>query len=224
MSIAESPQSVAAQPNSQEKLVPLLENGDRLHAGEFLRRYESMPELKKAELIQGTVYMASPVRARDHGIPDGLIQTWLGVYAAATEGVHHATNSTVKLGPDDVPQPDGFLWKSGEGSSIDESGYLSGAPELVVEIAASSVSRDAGIKRESYLRAGVQEYLLWRVEDEEIDWWKLDEAEGDWVALEPDEYGLLHSIEFPGLVLDRAAALRLDSAAVLEALRKSLAE
>src|SRR6266581_7420658 len=85
---------------------PVLENGDRLSASEFLRRYEAMPEVKKAELINGIVYMGSPVRLDQHGEPDNLIQTWLGNYAIATAGVKAATNSTARLGPDDVPQPD----------------------------------------------------------------------------------------------------------------------
>ena len=49
---------------------PPLENGDRLSSREFLRRYEAMPELKKAELIQGVVYMPSPVSA-NHSNPMG---------------------------------------------------------------------------------------------------------------------------------------------------------
>jgi len=89
--------------------VPPLENGAHLSASEFLRRYETMPEVKKAELINGVVYMASPLRIDRHGEPDNLIQTWLGVYSIATPGVKSASNSTTRLGPDDVPQPDALL-------------------------------------------------------------------------------------------------------------------
>src|SRR5437773_1096358 len=45
---------------------PLLEQGDRLSREEFERRYERMPQLKKAELIEGTVFMASPLPAEKH--------------------------------------------------------------------------------------------------------------------------------------------------------------
>src|SRR2546426_11913975 len=86
-----------------------LENGDHLSATEFLRRYEAMPEVKKAELIEGIVYMPSPVRLNVHGYPDNLVQTWLGTYAFATPGVQASANSTVKLGVRNVPQPDAFL-------------------------------------------------------------------------------------------------------------------
>jgi hypothetical protein len=41
--------------------IPPLEPGDRLTRAEFERRYEPMPQLKKAELIEGEVYMPSPV-------------------------------------------------------------------------------------------------------------------------------------------------------------------
>jgi hypothetical protein len=87
----------------------LLENGAHLSATEFLRRYETMPEVKRAELVNGIVYMASPVRLDQHGEPDSLLQGWLCNYAIATPGVRSATNSTARLSPDDVPQPDGLL-------------------------------------------------------------------------------------------------------------------
>ncbi len=49
------------------KLMPILENGDRLTRTEFERRYQVLPEVKKAELVEGVVYMASPVRYQQHG-------------------------------------------------------------------------------------------------------------------------------------------------------------
>lgn len=60
--------------------VPPLENGDRLTRFEFERRYNAMPKLKKAELIEGTVYMASPLRFEPHAEPHARVITWLGVY------------------------------------------------------------------------------------------------------------------------------------------------
>ena len=91
--------------------IPPLENGDHLCASEFLRRYEGMPEVKKAELIQGIAYMTSPVCTDVHGEPDNLIQTWLGTYAASQPGIRAATNATLRLGPDDVPHPDAMLFR-----------------------------------------------------------------------------------------------------------------
>jgi hypothetical protein len=58
---------------TSSKTIPLLENGNRLTRYEFERRYAAMlPQTKgkpKAELIEGIVYMASPLRIRSHGQP-----------------------------------------------------------------------------------------------------------------------------------------------------------
>ena len=187
--------------------LPELQNGDHLSASEFLRRYHAMPEVKKAELVQGTVYMASPVRIDQHGDPDSLAQVWLGTYAIATPGVKSATNATTKLGPRDVPQPDGLLRYLPEngGQSTVVDGYLVGAPELVFEVSGSSASLDSHAKKEAYLQAGVREYLVWRTQTGEIDWWVREED--DYILLEPDEDGILRSRIFPGLWLDAAAMI-----------------
>jgi hypothetical protein len=50
--------SVDASQN-QKIQVPYLESGDRLTRQEFERRYTAMPNLKKAELIEGIVYKSS---------------------------------------------------------------------------------------------------------------------------------------------------------------------
>src|SRR2546427_8920797 len=133
--------------------IPPLQSGDHLSAREFLRRYEAMPEVKKAELINGIVYMGSPVRLDQHGEPDNLLQTWLGTYSIATPGVKAATNSTARLGPDDAPQPDGLLRivpQCGGQAQLDGKGYLEGAPGLAGEVAASSASLDGRGKLAPY--------------------------------------------------------------------------
>ena len=204
--------------------VPPLENGDQLTASEFLRRYDAMPEVKKAELIQGTVYMASPVRADQHGDPDSIIQTWIGTFAAATGGVRASTNTTTRLGTDEVPQPDGslrLLPEYGGQVRVDKKGYLVGAPEFVVEVAASSASVDSTDKLDTYRRAGVREYLLWRTVDECVDWLEL--IEDDYVHILPDEAGIIRSHIFPGLWLDMNALLDLDASRVLAKLTEGLA-
>ena len=203
--------------------IPPLRNGDRLTVEEFHRRYEAMPEVKKAELINGIVYMASPVRLDQHGEPDGLIQTWLGHYSIATPGVKHAVNATVRLGPDDVPQPDGLLRitpECGGQAQLDAKGYLRGAPELAVEVAASTASLDAREKLTAYRRAGVREYLVWRTEDEAIDWWTLEEDEYRPLPLKDD--ASLRSGVFPGLWLDTGALVAREGAALLAKLQEGL--
>jgi len=75
------------QVTSTNGVLSPLENGDRLSRAEFERRYQAHPEIKKAELIEGIVYMASPVRVRRHGSLHSKITIWLGVYLEATPGL-----------------------------------------------------------------------------------------------------------------------------------------
>ncbi len=116
-------------PNDSE--VPLLENGDRLTRDEFERRYEAMPELKKAELIDGVVYIGSPVRHRYHGWQHAHLICWLCTYEASTPGLEVGDNCTVRLNVDNIPQPDCLLLirpENGGGSRTSEKGYIEGAP------------------------------------------------------------------------------------------------
>ena len=200
-----------------------LENGERLTASEFMRRYEAMPHLKKAELIEGIVYMPSPVRVTAHAKPDNLIQTWLGNYAWATPGVEAATNGTVKLDIENVPQPDALLRvgeECGGSSRVDEKGYLVGPPELIVEIAASSSSIDLHEKLRAYRRNGIREYLIWRTTQQAFDWFVL--AEGEYRVHVTDAKGLYESVSFGGLVLNVEALVAGHGAAVLSTLRAGL--
>jgi Uma2 family endonuclease len=208
-------------PNAQELVEPL-ESGDHLDALEFLRRYEAMPDVKKAELIEGTVYMASPVRVA-HAAPDSRIQTWLGAYAARTPGTQVAGNATVRLGPKNVPQPDALLRilpEYGGRLRLDEADYLLGAPELIVEIAASTAAIDLHDKLRAYRRAGVREYLVWRTRDRQFDWFVLEQDE--YRPIKPDGQGVIRSPHFPGLALAVEALLAQDSAKVLDALQTEL--
>jgi Uma2 family endonuclease len=203
--------------------IPPLEAGDHLTRYEFERRYETRPDIKKAELIEGVVYMPSPVRARSHGEPHGRIVGWLATYCAATPAVKFYDNATVRLDLDNEVQPDVLLrleQTAGGRSHISEDDYIEGAPELIVEIAASSVSYDLHEKRRVYRRTGVQEYVVWRVYDKQVDWFHLERDE--YVPLTPDESGVIHSQVFPGLHLAVQALLAGDLAAVLADLQKGL--
>jgi Uma2 family endonuclease len=204
-------------------LVPHLCNGDHLSATEFLRRYDAAPEVKKAELVDGRVYIASPVRIDEHGEPSHLVQVWIGTYWVSTPGTRGSSDSTVRLGPADVPQPDVLLRvlpDFGGKARINAKGLLEGPPELVIEVAASSKSYDTSEKLETYRRAGVQEYLVWRTQDTELDWWQL--VEDDYVLLQADEDGIIRSKVFPGLWLDAGALVLEDAAKVLAAVKEGL--
>jgi Uma2 family endonuclease len=195
-----------------------LENGEFMHSREFLRRYERMPQVKKAELIEGVVYMGSPVSVR-HAKPDGVIQAWLGAYASRHPETEPLPNATVVLDPENAVQPDALLRRLPEHGGltrVTEDGYLAGPPELVVEVAASSASIDLRDKRRAYCRNGVREYIVWRVAEGRLDWFCL---EGDeYQPQAPDAQGLLHSRVFPGLRLPVESLLACDTAKVLAAL------
>lgn len=59
--------------------IPSLEPGDQLTRPEFERRYQAMPDCKKAELIDGVVYLPSPVRYLGHGQPHGRLMMWINI-------------------------------------------------------------------------------------------------------------------------------------------------
>jgi Uma2 family endonuclease len=203
--------------------IPPLENGDRLTREEFERRYEAMPDVR-AELVEGVVYMSSPVSHEFHGGPHADLMTWAGVYKASTPGTSAADNTTVRLDLDNEPQPDVLLFvRPDHGGRVAlTDGYVHGAPELVAEVSASTASLDLGMKLNVYRRNQVAEYVVWRVYDDALDWFVL--RAGQFVPLAPDPAdGLLKSETFPGLWLDPAALLRRDLAAVLAALTRGLA-
>lgn len=201
-----------------------MESGDRLSWAEFERRYKARPDIKKAELIEGVVYVASSVRHTYHGQPVQNVQTWLGVYRARTRGLRSSDNGTIPLDRANEPQPDAMLMLRqdvGGQARVDADDYVAGAPELIVEVAASSASYDLGQRKNAYRRNGVREYVVWRVFDEEIDWFVLrDDA---YQRLEPSSDGILRSQVFPGPWLDRKAMLEDRMDGVLDTLDLGLA-
>ena len=201
--------------------VPPLEAGDRLTRPEFERRYEAMPHVKQAELIEGVVYMPSPVRHTSHSRPHAQIIAWSGLYCATTPGVDLGDNASVRLDLENEPQPDALLRldpAAGGTSRISADDYIEGAPELIVEIAASSASYDLHDKLRVYRRSGVQEYLVWQVNDRRLDWFYLHE--GQYVPLPADSQGVVRSRVFPGLQLAVPALLAGDLATVLAVLQQ----
>lgn len=200
-----------------------LANGDRLSRTEFERRWEAMPNLKNAELIEGIVYMAAALRIKQHGKPFSLLHGWMFNYANATPGLDLAGESSVRLDLKNMPQPDMLLRiddEHGGQSRITDEGYLEGAPELVAEVSASTSSIDLHDKFNVYRRHGVREYIVWRVLEQAVDWFVL--REGQFVRLEMDEHQIYRSEIYPGLWLDVPALLRDDSQTVLATLQRGL--
>jgi Uma2 family endonuclease len=207
--------------------VPPLQSGDHLSREEFHRRYLEYPHLR-AELVEGVVYVSSPVSAQ-HGEPHLGASGWLYVYRTHTSGVSAATDTTVFLPGDNEVQPDVCLYRLPPLGRVryvslkegDETvTYLDGAPELVVEIAASSASYDLHSKKRVYERAGVEEYIAWLIFERRIVWFRL--VDGRFVEVEPDASGVIESATFPGLRLDVGAMLAGDDAAVVAELERGL--
>ena len=177
----------------------ILENGDCLNRLEFERLYTAS-KIKKAELIEGLVYVESSVRFNTHAKPHAQIVAWLGTYQAVSSDLKVGINPTVRLDDENELQPDAVLFRLGGNAQIDSDAYIAGFPELIVEIAASTVSYDLHAKKRSYERNGVKEYIVWRTLDQQIDWFVLEN--GQYKNLAPDTAGIIHSIEFEGLRLN----------------------
>ncbi len=222
MSVAADIMTATRATGMRQPDVPPLENGDRLTRREFMRRYEALPDSQKAELIEGTVYMAAAVRVPHHGRPHGWLGNVLSTYAMQT-GIDFADNSTVELDDQNAPQPDYLMFLPralGGRASINADGYLEGPPDLVAEIAASSVSIDLHDKFQAYERNQVREYVVWRVLDGLLEWFAL---QGDkFVPTAADSAGIVRSTVFPGLWINVPALLRRDAPSLWETLDQGL--
>jgi Uma2 family endonuclease len=186
---------------------PALESGDRLSLVDFERRSLARPDLKKAELIEGVVYVGSAVPCMAHGVPDMAIHGWLGLYGSQTPGLLVASNASLRLDSRNAPQPDALLAfeRTPEGKSrLDADDFFVGPPELIVEISASSASYDLHDKKQAYERNGVREYVVVIVEQRRVAWFEL--CAGQYQE-QPAVEGIHRSRQFPGLWLDSAALL-----------------
>jgi hypothetical protein len=203
--------------------IPPLENGDQLTRAEFELRYEAMPRVKKAELIEGVVYMPSPVRLDYHSSPHSDAIGWLTHYRWFTPGVRGGADGTVRLDPTNEPQPDAMLLidpACGGQARIDADNYVAGAPELVCEVSGSSASIDLHAKFRVFQGHKAREYIVWRVYDAAVDWFVLKDEQ--FVRLEPDADGVHRSPSFPGLWLSSQALVRGEMAEVLRVLQLGL--
>jgi Uma2 family endonuclease len=201
--------------------VPELHSGDRMTQKEFHRLYEQTPEKFKAELIGGIVYVSSPLRW-PHGVNHLPLGTLFCLYGGRTPGVECGDNATVILDDENEPQPDLFLRilpEYGGQSRTNEDEYLTGAPELLAEIAHSSHSIDLYDKRSEYARNGVQEYLVLTLSDQRLRWFDLRSNQ----ELTPDADGVYRLLVFPGLWIHVEALLARDIARLVACLEQGLA-
>lgn len=177
----------------------LLITGQQMDRTEFIRRWEALPDIKNAELIEGIVYVSSPV-SLEHGDLTARVSGIFSTYKYATPGCQVSDNATWYM-LDNAPQPDVHLRIRPEcgGQSTEERNKLFGAPELAVEVSFTSTEIDFGPKLALYQRAGVQEYVTIETLNRRLIWRML--VEGSYSTLASDPDGIIRSRVFPGLWL-----------------------
>ena len=203
-------------------LTPPLRQGEHLTRDEFMRRWEAMPDLTRAELINGIVHMPSPV-SRIHGDFHGRLSGWLWSYSALTKGCGLYTAGTWLMSRNSAPQPDlafEILPEYGGQARI-EGKYSAGAPELIVEVSHTTSARDTGVKLRLYEQCGVREYLIVRPAKQQLSWRELHDGKYREIAAGPD--GWFRSRVFPGLWLNPEALWNHDLPGLAEAVNRGAA-
>ena len=201
---------------------PQLLPGMRLDCDEFLERWDALPNLKYAELINGVVRMTSPL-STFHSSPDNTISGWIAIYSWSTPGTNADSNPTAILNSKNVPQPDQVLRilpEFGGQAAIQNNGMMFGAPELAIEVSVTSLREDLGEMLKVYESAGVQEYIVVDVANKKIHWHHL--VDGKYQLLQPEADGVHRSVVFPGLWLDAPAFFRKDTTQLQSVLQQGL--
>ena len=195
-------------------------HGAKLNRDEFLRLWQQLPDLKRAELIEGIVHMPSPV-GWDHGQMCSQLDSWLSDYVLAAPLCRNASDVTWLM-LDSAPQPDLSLRILPEfgGKSRIEKSLPAGAPELAVEVASSTVAYDLKEKLNLYCDAGVQEYLVVVLGTHEVRWHQ--RLQNRYQLLQPEAGEVFRSLVFPGLWLNAPALLRDDMKTVRATLQEGL--
>jgi Uma2 family endonuclease len=188
-----------------------LRNGDCYSRPDFHERYLRLGDFHGIELIEGVVYLRGRI-PMTHASPHGDVIGWLGRYEIEHPEAEALGTCTVLLDELNEPEPDALLLRR-SGMRLEDD-FLASTPELIVEVAYSSHSRDLHQKKRAYERNGVLEYIVWRTLDGAIDWFQL--RDGVYVQREPDADGIIASEVFPGLRLDIAAMLAGDRAKVVK--------
>lgn len=190
-------------------------HGDRLTRAEFERRWNAMPDLRRAELLGGVVNLFHCGTVTS-GTARFDLAGWLGLYHFVTPETQGAVRASVRFDDENMPQPDALLRVIRGGSSrVDADDILSGPPELVAEVARSSAGYDLGEKKTLYRQRGVREYIVWRVGAGAVDWFALRPTGYELLPVGTD--GIVRSEVFPGLWLDPAALVSGNGPALLRA-------
>jgi Uma2 family endonuclease len=220
MAILEEQGSIDANDPVQSDDRPLLYDGQRLDQPTFHQLYLQTPEDFRVELIDGVVSLMNMPLYEDHGCPDAELNGVLFLYTMDTPGTIVQGKTTIILDPSDEVQPDSALkidpaW--GGQTARDSRGATIGCPELVVEIASSSLGIDLNTKKNLYERAGALEYIVFDVLHQKFHWFA--RIEGRFQRLPRETDGIYRSRAFPGLWINEPAFIQGDKRAVFLAIR-----
>jgi Uma2 family endonuclease len=105
-------------------------------------------------------------------------------------------------------------------ATVNDEGYVVGAPELVIEIANTSADYDLHQKMNVYRRNGVAEYAVWRTLEAGFDFFRL--SAGKYQRVEPEADQLIRSRALPGLWLNPTAMLAHDWVAATADVRRGV--
>lgn len=133
------------------------QNKHRLTVDEFLLldREGAFGE-RRTELVAGDIYYMSP-QYRPHGFAkDELAYRLRRALEAMNSPLRVATEQSVDLGPNDLPQPDIILTDEARG----EGAIPGGSVHLIVEVSVTTLDFDLGVKADLYANAGVPEYWV----------------------------------------------------------------
>jgi Uma2 family endonuclease len=210
-------------PRATSLLVPPLRDGDRLTSDEFMRRWEAMPDVKLAELIDGVVYL-SPLITIAHSEFHFSLSGWIGpLVDSVSPALHVGISGMWLMGERDTAQPDIHLCvpPGYGGQSQVEGDYALGAPELIIEVSSPSRNRNIGLKSKLYERIGVREHVVAFVEEQHVIWNEL--VDGKFQPIEPDSDGIMRSRFFRGLWLDPTALWHFDLSRLVAVAREGVA-
>jgi Uma2 family endonuclease len=201
---------------------PQLRDGERLDQKTFHELYKQTPPGFKAELIGGVVHVESPLKV-PHGNHHAPVVGWLWLYHVSTPGTDVRDNTATILDDSNEPQPDAVLViepEFGGQSTVDAEDFAIGAPELVVEVADTTLKSDLTKKLPEYEQNGVREYVVVAIPQKTVRWFRLGE---NGYEEQSAENGVFRSSVFPGLWLNADALMERNSPAVAQTLQEGLA-
>ena len=198
-----------------------LHDGAKLTLEAFHQAYLEYPDHTRFELVEGIARMASPVYS-DQVLVHKVISYLGTTYDLSTPGVQFLAETSIRMGENNEFRPDGAMRVTDEFSGscrLAENRLFEGPPELVIEVAGSSLNFDLNLKRRVYARHGVEEYIVIDLANQTFYWFDFRSGE----QRVPDADGVCRSRLFPGFWLSIPSVLGQDIAGALPALQNGLA-